>query len=178
MVFVTHPADSQSGMPRSVKRRRTIRDEDAPFPEVAAPFRGLGEGDFSSGTVREDVDVRRELLGILAHGWSSFVMNALQAYRLVDNLVLDHLRLTDSAREMGSLKEALRFAKEELDQAKVEMESLRTAHQADLEKERAEKWEALNKQRDLEARLAVAQDELLKTKVGFNDFKARIPAIE
>ena len=47
-----------------------------------------------------------------------------------------------------------------------------------MEKERAEKWDALNKQRDLEARLAVAQNELLRTKAGFSDFKARIPAIE
>ena len=48
----------------------------------------------------------------------------------------------------------------------------------DLEKEKAEKRAALDRQRDLEAQLPVAQDELLRTKARFNDLKARIPAIE
>ena len=75
--------------------------------KVTIPLEGLGEGDFSSDSVREDVDVRRELLGIPMNNRSGFVTNALQAYHLVDNLVLDHLRLTESVREMESMTKAL-----------------------------------------------------------------------
>ena len=91
LVIVTQPVGAHSGMPRPMKRRRIMGNESAPLPKVTAPFEGLGEDDFSSGSVREDVDVRRELLGIPMHDRSGFVRNALQAYCLVDNLILDHL---------------------------------------------------------------------------------------
>ena len=64
-------------MPRFLKRRRTIGNEGILFLEVATPSKGLGRDDFSSGTIREDVDVCRELQGILVHDRSSFVINAL-----------------------------------------------------------------------------------------------------
>ena len=64
-------------MSRSVKRRKVILDEDDLSPEATAPSEGLSEGDFSSGSVRDDADVCKELLGIPVPDQSSFMLNAL-----------------------------------------------------------------------------------------------------
>ena len=73
LVLVTRPAGAHSGIPRPMKRRRTAGNESAPLPEVTTPFEGLGEDDFPSCSVRENVDVRRELLGIPMNDRSGFV---------------------------------------------------------------------------------------------------------
>ena len=110
MIIVPQSVSPQPEMPRPVKRRKVILDEDDSSLGAPAPSEGLGEGGLSSGSVKDEADVRKGLLGIPVSDRSGFVLNALQAYRLVDSLVLDHLRLTDSSRELSSLREALRLA--------------------------------------------------------------------
>ena len=103
----------------------------------------------------------------------------------MDSLVLDHLKLTDSSRELGSLRETLRLIQAESDQAKAELESQKAAHQESLEKAKANLesqkvayWEALDKQRDLEARLALTRGDLLRAQAALSELRTRISVCE
>ena len=89
---------------------RTEWKEDATSnPKVAESHSGKGKDATEFVPTGADVDVRKDLLEILADARSSFVKIALQTYKFVESLALDHLKLVESLHVVELSKDANDF---------------------------------------------------------------------